>query len=279
MRLTTGLLAALALSLPNAAMAASIVLDFGASSQPGFSAAGDLRMEFVGVATDINASMTADAAYDSNNPTNNGSASGDARINSRIGGDVIVRLELWDATVGTGFESLYDPGVDFSWKFAFYDIDGRPATFDVLTVFTPGTYTLSGTSNLVVNATGQSTSFSGIKAEDEDGTVIGTGPDTVNNGDIPGQEGLQQSGVTQLQADYMVIYEVENTSVIDFGYAVGGNRNSGRNLLIDGGELNLDDFDPKTSVTPVPLPMAGWMMLAGLGTLVTMRRMRKISQV
>ena len=38
-----------------------------------------------------------------------------------------------------------------------------------------------------------------------------------------------------------------------------------------------DGFDvAEFSVTPVPLPAAGWMLLAGVGGLVAMRRRRKV---
>ena len=102
-------------------------------------------MDFLSVATGINASFIAESAYNSNNPSNNGSASGDIRINAATAASVKLTLTLWDANAGNGLDVQYDPGVSYDWNLNFFDLDGRSASsWDVVTLITPGEYAVSG---------------------------------------------------------------------------------------------------------------------------------------
>ena len=124
-------------SLPTSSVATPILLDFGSTSDSAFNT--DLEMRYSGVATGINATLTADAAFNgfnSNQNANNGSVNGDIRVNMTFfesdgttPQSVALTLKLWDATDGDGYTSLYNPVGDYDYTLAFYDID-RDSDYD-----------------------------------------------------------------------------------------------------------------------------------------------------
>lgn len=247
---------AAALLLLAAPAQASIALNFGAISNPLFGTAGNLTQQYATVAPGINATMTAATSFSSLTPTNNGSVLGDIRVNVANSTNVNITIALWDATSGNGFVAPYNPGGSYSFAFGFFDIDGGAGTYDVVTVYTPGTYTVTSSSALVIT-TGAGVSFSGSASME-----------------IPGQGGI--STLTAAQADVAAIYTVNNTSSINFDYTVGISGTpvaNGRNLLVDGNDLmeSLAPFGPVTE-TFIPEPSAA--LLGLLGTCLLGRRRR-----
>lgn len=251
---------------PAAAFASSFTLDFGDVTASSFGTAGNLTIEFLDVATGINATLTTTDTFSSNPRSNNGSISGDIRVNARNGQDVEMTLTLFDATVGDdGFTTLYDPGTDFDWDLGFYDIDGwdtRPNEYyDVVTIDTTNigamSYTVTESTGLVITSDDDSVSFSGT-----------------NTGGIPGQTGLDGE-LSQAQSDVSMILSLSNTPTVTFTYTVFGTANRTRNLLVDGGAISLAGETVTTAVAPVPLPATGALMVAGLAGLGIARRMRK----
>ncbi len=119
---------------------ASIALNFGAISNSLFGTPGNLTQPYTGVAPGINATLTAATIFSSLSPSNNGSVLGDIRVNAANSTTVNLTVALWDATIGSGYITPYNPGGSYSWAFGFFDIDGGAGTYDVVTVYTPGTY-------------------------------------------------------------------------------------------------------------------------------------------
>jgi hypothetical protein len=257
---------ALGLGAANVSNAGVVELDFGTSTFTSFGTGTNLSMFYENVAIDvegrqINATLTASAAFVPKAEDKNGSVTGDIRVNLEVGQTVELALRLFDNATGLA----YNPGVDFDWTLGFFDIDGNANSYDVVTLKTPAAYTVTSTTDLnpVSLAPGQVT-FSGLNT----------------GGDITGQSGLTPP-LTQDQADAMVLFTVSNTSEVIFDYSHFGTNNSGgRNLLVDGGSLRtaLDDFDPETEINPpavVPLPFSGVLIAGGLFALGGLRRMRR----
>ncbi|MGF1525177.1 MAG: VPLPA-CTERM sorting domain-containing protein [Candidatus Competibacterales bacterium] len=263
-KLALGLVAGAATS----AHASSITLDFGAVNFPNFGEdASNLEMRFDSVATGINASLTADAIFDGADQFH-GSVAGDLRVHTTPG-DVNLTLSLFNAAIGDGYTSLFDNGGSaFSWDLMFYDIDANfnvnnGNRWDAVTLITPGTYTVTDTTALLVT-------------QNADGSVAFSGEDAGNRS---GQDGLNT--FNQAQADAAVLYTVSDTSVINFIYGVDidGTATAGRNLLVDGGQLSFDGFGTVTGnvgapvSVPVPAPLsliaAG---IAGFGAIARRRR-------
>ena len=235
---------------------ASIALNFGAISNPLFGTSGNLTQQYTGVAPGINATMTAATSFTSLNPANNGSVLGDIRVNAANSTTVNITVALWDATSGNGYNNSYNPGGSYSWAFGFFDIDGGAGTYDVVTVYTAGTYTVTSTTALVIT-TGAGVSFSGIASPE-----------------IPGQGGI--TTLSAAQADVAAIYTVTNTSSINFDYAVGISGTpvaNGRNLLVDGNDLmeGLATYGPVTE-TFIPEPSALLLALSSMAFLTKRRR-------
>ena len=274
-------------SLPVSSYAATITLDFGGISDPTFGKGTDLEMRYPGVATDINATLTAGATFNGFNTAQNeknGSVAGDIRVNMTFfesdgttPQSVALTLKLWDATDGDGYASLYDPGVDYDYTLAFYDIDrdsdDSPVTnpsIDVVTLMDQGTYSVTATTQLDID-----TSVAGQATFRPDATVLD---------DVPGQGGLS-SPITQEQANVMVLYNIMNSSSVSFIYGIEAEAgtNSVRNLLIDGGDLanatcsdvTGGDCGFETPVNVVPIPGAVWLFASGFGALVVIRRKTK----
>ena len=221
-------------------------------------------MDFTSVATGINASVIAESAYTSNNPSNNGSINGDIRINAATNASAKMSITLWDASAGTGFDTQYNPGVNYDWNLNFFDLDGRPASsWDVVTLMTEGEYAVSENSGL------------GLTTSDL-GHVSFRGRGIGDN--VPGEAGLS-TPITEEQANAMVSYTVENLSSVEFTYTVvlgSSGTAAGRNLLIDGGSLNiaLDPFSPVTgTVVAVPEPSSlAAILLTLMGSMFYRRR-------
>jgi len=238
------------------AFSASLLLDFGTTTQDTFSTTG--VMTYSAVATGINAriSATSGVPYTASNPTNNGSATGDIRVNAGVGSNIRMTLQLFDSTVGDGFTAFYNPGVNYDWNFVFYDIDRNHANFDEVTVYTPGIYTVTSNTDLSISSGTGFTTFSG----------------QFTTGDVPGQDGL--TSFTAAQADVAFGYKITNLNSIDFSYRVGdlGPNIGGRSLLIDANDLALafEDFDPVVTVVPEPSSLA--FLFASSALLLKRRR-------
>ncbi len=242
------------------AQALVLDLDFGNVSDQTFNQAGDLRIDYFGVSAGVNATLFAQDPFDSLAPSNNGSVQDDVRVNTNVGENVYLTLQLWDADSGSGFDTVYDPGTDFEWTLTFYDIDGGSGTYDEVTLITPGSYTVTSTTDLEISTTADGLKFSGVNTEA-----------------IPGQSGL--SSFTQEQADVAVGYTVQNSATVEFIYHVRQSTSptGERNLLVDGGELRTA-FDPYNPVSsPFPEPSAAVLVISGISLLATARRRRRAS--
>ncbi|MBU2961843.1 VPLPA-CTERM sorting domain-containing protein [Citreicella sp. C3M06] len=224
-------------------------------------------MSYYNVADGINATLTSDSSFVSGNASKNGSVDDDIRVNTNAG-TVNLTLSLFDSTVGDGFESLYDPGVDYDWTLAFYDIDGYDPTgswYETVTVYADAaselTYTVTETTALDVTSGSGSVTFSAVDAPA-----------------VKGQDGLNGE-LTDEQSSVAAIIGISNTSVLDFSFTIVDNRDSNsssRNLLIDGGNISLASATVTTPIAPVPLPAAGLLMIAAMATMgVASRRSRK----
>jgi hypothetical protein len=279
---------------PLSSHGATIELNFGTTTSTTFNE--DLLMQFADVADfgttgiDINATLTAAATWNAPCDTNacgsfgpwpHGGVSDDLRVNSDGGETAYLTLTLYDGSVGDGYTNLYDPGSDYDWTLAFYDIDSNApsgsfpdgSSWDEVTLLTAGTYQVTGTTDLTItDLGGGGVNFSGAGV-----------------GNIPGQDGLS-SPITQQQADVMVLYTLMNTNSVDFIYYVGETFEgvqdpNPRNLLVDGGSLALATcsdaeggdcgFEPPVGV--VPIPAAVWLFASGLIGLVGIARRRRIS--
>lgn len=255
-KLRLGTTAALGLLLI-APVQASIALNFGALSNTLFGTSGNLTQPYATVAPGINATMTVAAPFISLNPSNNGSVLGDLRVNAANSESVNITIALWDATIGSGYTTPYNPGGSYSWDFGFFDIDGGAGTYDVVTVYTPGTYTVT-TSTALVITTGTGVSFSGSASLE-----------------IPGQGGI--TTLTAAQANVAAVYTVSNLTSIYFNYTVGVSGipvANGRNLLLDGNGLmeGLAPFGPVTE-TFIPEPSVPLLALFS-ASLLGLRRQR-----
>lgn len=182
-------------------------------------------------------------------------------------------LTLFDASIGDGFSTLYDPGTDYDWDLGFYDIDGwntRTETYyDVVTIDTSAigslSYTVTESTDLVITADETSVSFSGELS-----------------GGIPGQSGLDGE-LSQAQSDVSMILNLQNTPVLSFDYTVIDTRNdsrsTSRNLLVDGGAISLAGSTVTTAIAPiapVPLPASALLLVAGVGVLGALRRCARV---
>lgn len=250
---------------PLMAHSATFDLNFGAFSDPSFgTSSDDLVMYYEDVATGINATLTAANEFPARNASNHGAAADDIRVNMRRGNSVELTLTLWDATIGSGYDSAFNvDGGNFDWNLVFYDLDGVVGnSTDNITLLSPATYTVTTTTALTITET-------------EEGYVQFVGGGAAN---VPGQTGLDS--FTQEQADVAVSVNIDGLSSISFIYEATGT-NSGRNVLIDGGTLttSLESFNTVTetvmSPAAVPLPASALLMLGGLTALYGARHLSR----
>lgn len=258
-------LAAMLVALPTMLPAASFTLDFGNISAPNFNT--NKLIQYSSVASGINATLTADDVFLSGRPWRNGSLNGDIQVNASTapgGQNIGLTLSLFDSSIGTGYESLYNPGTDFDWELVFYEIDGTNGSnvfYDAVTVLDNRngnlSYTLTDPTDLVVTSAPGSVTFSGENAAN------------VPYGETGGVLSAAQSKVS-------TIIKLTNTSVLDFIYTAVGRSTNQRNLLIDGGTLSLTGTTVTTPISPVPVPAAGLLLVAGIALLgAAGRRSRK----
>lgn len=259
-------LSAMALVASLTAMAASantvVELDFGDTTQSSFGTDGNLIMSFDNVADGLNATLSVDSAFNAKSSSVNGSVSGDIRVSQDASAPVTYSLELWDNTIGSGYEALADL-TDAEWTLGFFDIDaaGGGTSWSVVTFEKPVTYTVTAASQLVVSETDDTISFSGENYILVDGTT-----------------GLE-APLTEEQAGSSVLVTLTGANSFSFSHtATEGDPTKW--LVIDGGSLTyaLDAYDPVTSTAapaPVPLPAAGLLLLGGIATLGGASRLRK----
>ncbi|MEE4213356.1 MAG: VPLPA-CTERM sorting domain-containing protein [Parvularcula sp.] len=252
--------------LTGAASASSITLDFGVNQ--GFANFGTqgTTADISNVATGINARFTSLSGY---SQTQTGTDSfgapkiaadvrnNDFRIRADEGETAALRLQLFDANFGNGFQQLFTSATPFEWSLIFYDLDTKaiPNSFDSVLLKTVGTASLSQDTLLITKQL-------------QDGLLVSAEDMSSGNDANAGVETLSSE-----QQRYSVEYTVQNTSMVEFDYIVGriGTGNNDRVALIDGGTLTIDD--PVTiTVAPIPLPAGVFLLLGGLGALSVARR-------
>lgn len=252
------------------AQASSFTLDFGNVSSTGFNSAANNVINYGVVANDgvndIYGQLTTLNAFDSNQDANNGSVSGDVRINAKRGETVQLDLSLFlDASYTTAYTSTSD----FEWSLIFYDIDGID---DSVSSYGPTINETNYYDEILLRTEGVATFTDSTVlsySDTEDGLLVSA----VNQAGVDGQSGI--TTLSDEQQDYTVAYTVENTSSVLFDYIVQdiSYSNRARNLLIDGGSLTLTGETISTSIpSPVPLPAGGALLIGGLAALGTFRR-------
>ncbi|MGJ8696735.1 MAG: PEP-CTERM sorting domain-containing protein [Verrucomicrobiaceae bacterium] len=241
----------------------SFIIDFGGLSDVTFGQTNPDYLEYGVVAndgtTDIYARIESKDFITPKNASNNGSVSGDARINigpDGVGDAVRFELALFE---NSGYTTPYNPGAFYEWQLMFYDIDGQAngSAWDNISFHTEGTYTVTGSTALEITHDGVSSHFSGRYI---DGNNVRT------------QGGATTFG-NQSEADAAVLYKVSNRNSLEFTYEASGN---GRNTLIDGGEVNFDGFGTTvTGVVGIGVPEPGSLALLFLGAPIVFGRRRQ----
>lgn len=232
----------------------TIILDFGDDfNDPTINENGGMHL--TDVATGINASLVASAPwvadYKDSDPTH-GVKHGSLAfgVDCTIPGQaVLFTLTLYNALHGDGFTELYSPGQDYDWSLCFFDIDNYGARYDSVTLRTEGTYTITETSALDVdNSVDGQVTFSGQN-------VAGVGSHN---------DGMIQN---QAEADAAVVYDVSNTSTLEFIFTATG-ADKYRAGLLDGGTLSTvmkDNYLTETHTVPEPTTMSLFGIVGVLG--------------
>lgn len=233
--------------------ARTLTLDFtNTANNTGFAEDGNLVMQYTNVDSGVNATITAHGGFATSNVANHGQMRGDAQVNMAALEEQTFTLELWDAAQGSGFSTRFDPGQSFNYTLAFYDIDASrnwPAgTYDALSFSAEHKYWVSATTDLNPTAVGDTVEFTG---EGTQGAV----------------RNRMIGEPTQDQWDAAVLVMLRNTSEFTFTYGVrtnpGVEGRSGRNLVIDGNDMNVPEGGPIVT----PLPAGAVLLLGGLGLL------------
>ena len=230
---------------------------------PFFSSSYTNTLTYHNVATGINATIVAQTGLDpldyTEYPLNaggvdlslrNGSVNGDARISQPATSVVEYSLTLWDATIGTGFDTVYDPVGGFEWDLTVYDIDSNNNNRDLFTLLTDADYSVTADTTLEI-----------VETLDGSGGFVSVSFGTQNPGtSIAGQDGLD-AFITEAQKNASVGIHLIDAAVVEFVYEVelyDGRRSfGGRALPLDGSGL----FN--TAVAPVPAALP--LMLGGIG--------------
>lgn len=251
------------------AQASSFTLDFGDNSSGTFNATAGNVINYGIVAndgtTDIYGQLKTFNAFDSSQPANNGSAVGDARVNAKRGEAVQLGLSLFS---DASYSTAYANAGGFEWSLVFYDIDGIGSSaggygptanetnyYDEVLLRTPGTATFTDTTVLT-------------RTQTADGLLV----NAYGQKHIDGQNGI--ISLSEEQQDYSVVYTVQDTATVLFDYIVQDISFSdrARNLLVDGGSLELTGDTITVPVAPVPLPGGIALMLGGFAAFAALRR-------
>lgn len=224
----------------------------------------DLVMHYTNIFPNINATVTAHGAFDSNRPDRNGQNRGDLQINMASGETQTFTLTLWDALSGDGFSRIFDPGVTYFYTLGFFDIDASAnfpmGTYDQVSFAATANWEVSETTNLNPRIENGMAIFDGI----------GTGGLVSNN---------MSNGYAQDQLDAMVLVHQKNKATFTFTYSAaempGGGNASGRNLVVDGGDLRY----ALSLVPAVPLPAGVWLLVAAFGALAALTRWHSVQSL
>ncbi|MEM7792308.1 MAG: PEP-CTERM sorting domain-containing protein, partial [Verrucomicrobiota bacterium] len=181
----------------------------------------------------------------------NGSVGDDLKLHIDSGASTLFRFSLFNA----GTETLYDPGVDYSFDFVFYDLDGNVSNSrgaDQIIFYSPLTYTVTANTTIAITQDSSSITFTGTA------------------GAVNGNEGLT-SFANANQENASVNIEFSNLSQFDFTYGAPNNgaQDGGRNLLADPRDLVVNG----TPTQFVPEPTS-YGLLLGLSAVVFVWRRR-----
>ncbi|MEM8866810.1 MAG: hypothetical protein AAGC73_00950, partial [Verrucomicrobiota bacterium] len=204
-----------------------------------------LRFNDVETAPDLDIRIESQDAYipesASAGNNQNGSVGDDLKMHIDSGETTLFRFFLYNADTTT----LYDPGVDFSFDFVIYDLDGDVTNSrgaSQVTFYTPLTYTVTSATTLNISQDSSSITFTGTA------------------GSLAGNEGITSFANTN-QENAAVGIVIENTSQFDFAIGAPNNgiEDGGRNILFDPNDLTVTG----TPINFVPEP-GSYALWAGL---------------
>jgi len=191
--------------------------------------------------------------------TNNGTPAGtdDLRIHLGSGQQTQFRFSLYDGT--SNFTQLYTSQTDFKFSMVSYDLDGNSniaAGADYLTIDADNfAYGLSASTSVnVINNSPTSVTFNA------DGV-----------GQVAGQAGIQDftTGDGPAQLPVSVYLEFTNINQFFFTYSNPNNGNgNGRNLLLDGNDIQYADFINSNPLIVIPEPST--LIMVSLAVVLTM---------
>jgi len=194
-----------------------------------------------------------------NGLANNGTPAGtdDLRIHLGVDQETQFRFSLYDGS--SNFTQLYTSPSEFKFSMVSYDLDGISSAgggADYLTIEADNfAYGLSASTSVnVINNSPTSATFHA------DGV-----------GEVPGQAGIQDfvSGDGPAQLPVSVYLEFTNVNQFFFTYSVPNTGNgSGRNLLMDGNDIQYADFMNSNPLIVIPEPST--LIMVGLAVVLTM---------